>query len=71
MNKIKSSVLNVCNCRGSSITAFVTDTGERIQHLLGCHQSDVQAVDFHGDLIISGSRDATVKVFLLSLISEL
>ena len=36
--------------------------GDLLMTMDNCHMSDVHAVDFHDDTIISGSRDATVKV---------
>ena len=38
-------------------------TGNFISKFKKLHQLDAQAVDLHGDIIVSGSRDHTVKVW--------
>jgi len=49
------------------VCAFSTDTGVSVPRYLLCHTSVVHSVDFTCDVIVSGSRDATVKVSRLQL----
>ena len=48
--------------RDLGIYAYSSLTGEPLVHLRKCHMDDIQAVDSHQDVVVSGSRDATVKV---------
>ncbi|XP_052773792.1 F-box/WD repeat-containing protein 4-like [Mya arenaria] len=58
---VKDNIL-LSGCRDGSVYAFDTSNGQCIQTLYKLHDTDAQAVDFHGDYIVSGSRDKTVKV---------
>lgn len=49
--------------RDGSISLFSTETSQRLVHYSKCHVGDVQSVDLHSDVIVSGSRDATVKIW--------
>ena len=42
--------------------AFNTDAGFCLPHYQPCHVDVVHSVDFTSSVIVSGSRDATVKV---------
>ncbi|ELU02316.1 hypothetical protein CAPTEDRAFT_209479 [Capitella teleta] len=53
----------VAATRCACISMFDLSTGDRVQHLQHCHQSDIHCIDFHGDVIVSGSRDSTVKMW--------
>ena len=54
-------------CSDGSISCYEADSGQCIGRLLQCHASDIHAVDFHvGSVVVSGSRDATIKVPIIS-----
>ena len=46
-----------------------TDAGRCLPHYQRCHVDVVHSVDFAQSVVISGSRDTTVKVNLLSRLS--
>jgi len=50
------------SCSGGCICAFSTDTGLCVLHYPLRHKGVVHSVDFTSSVIVSGSRDATVKV---------
>lgn len=58
--------LVVTGSRNGSICSFSADTGQRLMKLDRCHSSDINTIDFHNDTIVSGSRDATVKMWNMS-----
>jgi len=59
---VRDGVL-VSGSRDGSIQSHCCETGNRISKLKHCHTSDIHSVDFHTDVIVSGSRDATVKLW--------
>jgi len=46
------------------VCAFNTDAHPCLPHYQACHTDVVHSVDFSSSVIVSGSRDATVKVSL-------
>ncbi|XP_014784206.1 F-box/WD repeat-containing protein 4 isoform X1 [Octopus bimaculoides] len=58
---LKDSVI-VTGCREGSVVAWDSNTQEKLFHCANVHKEDSQCVDFHGDIIVSGSRDATLKI---------
>lgn len=56
----------VSGCRDGSLYVFDCENGKCIDSMYKIHKTDTQTVDFHGNCIISGSRDKTVKILSMS-----
>jgi len=53
----------VSGYRDGSIYCYSLQSGATLWHKHHCHDSDIHAVDIHGDNIVSGSRDASIKIW--------
>lgn len=54
--------LCVSGCREGSISIWETSSRVQLLHHKKIHNSDTQCVDFVDDIVVSGSKDKTVKV---------
>ena len=48
--------------RDGGMCCYSTDSSNLVWSVRRGHNSDIQAVDFHHNIAVSGSRDATIKV---------
>lgn len=58
---VKDSLV-VSGCREGSLFGWHSDTGKTLFCYVNVHTEDTQCVDFHHNLMVSGSRDATLKI---------
>ena len=56
------------NCREGDISVFRRNMDQPYVYMRDCHSGDVHSVDIYGDIIVSGSRDTTVKVITWRII---
>ncbi|KAH3802902.1 F-box/WD repeat-containing protein 4-like [Dreissena polymorpha] len=59
---VKDNVV-VSGCRDGSVYMF--EGGRCVKAFYKLHETDAQAVDFHNNILVSGSRDKTVKIVSL------
>lgn len=55
----------VSGSRDRSLSCINAETGKFVWRQEDCHASDIHDVDFHEQVLVSGSRDATVKLWHL------
>lgn len=52
----------VAGTREGDISVFRYNMDQPYKYIRDCHSGDVHSVDVLGDIIVSGSRDTTIKV---------
>ncbi|KAK7110224.1 F-box/WD repeat-containing protein 4-like [Littorina saxatilis] len=58
----------VSGCRGGGVSTWEASSGVQLMHCYNAHSSETQCVDVADDVIVSGSKDNTMKV--LSMFPE-
>ncbi|KAL5021004.1 hypothetical protein ScPMuIL_000159 [Solemya velum] len=58
--------LTVCGTRDGSVCGWHSEKSQLLFHYHKISRSEIQAVDFYRDVVISGSRDSTIKMMSMA-----